>query len=130
MRDATSQLLVEQRIRNRIYEYLEGVVEYSRHPGAGDFNELINEWETWVDSPFLPRDFPPPAFSADEVTVLAITHEAWLAFADSTPQNIKDERATLSMPEWKAFVNACSAAIDVFQVRGRLREDAEIGHDA
>jgi hypothetical protein len=48
----------------------------------------------------------------------------------SGAQDIKDERAALSMPEWKAFVDACSAAMKVFQVRGRLREDAEIGRDA
>ena len=130
MNNAPSQLLVEQRVRNRIFEYLEGVREYPRHRGQTDLNELINEWETWVDDPFLPGDFPPPAFSSDEVAALAITHGAWLAFADSTPKDIKDERAPLSLPEWKAFVAACSAAIKVFQVRGPLREDAEIGHDA
>ena len=130
MHDAPSKLLVQQRVRNRIFEYLEGVEEYPRARGVWDLNELINEWESWVDHPFLPRDYPPPAFSADEVTALAITHDAWLAFSDSTPQDIKDERAALSMPEWKAFVDACCAAIKVFQVRGRLREDAEIGRDA
>jgi hypothetical protein len=130
MHNPPSQLLVQQRVRNRIFEYLEGVEEYPRARGVWELNELINEWETWVDHPFLSRDYPPPAFSADEVTALAITHDAWLAFADSTPQDIKDECGPLSMPEWKAFVDACSAAIKVFQVRGRLPEDAEIDRDA
>lgn len=130
MHDTPSKLLVQQRVRNRIFEYLEGVKEYPRARGVWDLNELINEWKSWIDHPFLPRDYPPPAFSAGEVVALAITHDAWLAFANSTPQDIKDERAALSMPEWKAFVAACSAAIKVFQVRGRLREDAETGRDA
>jgi len=130
MHDAPSQLLVEKRVRNRIFEYLEGVTEYVLSPGAWDLNELINEWETCVHHPFLSADFPPPAFSVDEVAALAITHDAWLAFADSTPKDIKDERRSLSLPEWKTFVDACSDAIKVFQVRGRLREDAEIGHNA
>jgi hypothetical protein len=130
MHEAPSQLLVEQRVRNRIFEYLQGVTEYHRSPGAWDLNQLINEWETWVDHPFLPADFPPPAFSADEVAALAITHVAWLAFADSTAKDIKDDREPLSLPEWKTFVDACSDAIRVFRVRGRLREDAEIGQDA
>jgi len=34
------------------------------------------------------------------------------------------------MPEWKAFVDARTAAIKVFQVRGRLPEDEEMGRDA
>jgi hypothetical protein len=130
MHNAPSTLLVQQRVRNRIFEYLEGVTEYPRARGVWDLNELINEWESWVDHPFLPGDFSPPAFSADEMNALAITHDAWLAFADSTPQDIKDEPAALCMPEWKAFVDTCSAAIKVFQVRGRLREDVEIGRDA
>ena len=130
MQDAPSELLIQQRVRNRIFEYLEGVEEYPRIRGVWDLNELINEWETWVDHPFLPQDYPPPAFSADEVTALAITHVAWHAFPVSTAQDIKDERAALLMPEWNASVDACSAAIKAFQVRGRLPEDAEIGRDA
>lgn len=130
MHGAPSKLLVQQRVRNRIFEYLEGVTEYPRAGGVWDLNELVNEWESWVDHPFLPRDYPPPVFSADEVTALAIAHDAWLAFADSTAQDIEDERAALSLPEWKGFVDACAAAVKVFQVRGRLSEDAEIGRDA
>ena len=129
MHDAPSQALVEQRIRNRIFEYLEGVAEYPRHRGVWDLNELINEWETWVNHPFLSHDFPPPAFSPDEVAAMAVTHDAWLKFSDATSKDIKDESETLSLPEWLAFVGACSAAIKIFQVRGRLREDAEIGND-
>ena len=130
MHDAPSSLLVKQRVRNRIFEYLEGVKEYPRARGVWDLNELINEWEFWVDHPFLPRDYPQPAFSVDEVGALAITHDAWQAFADSTPRNIQDEPAALATPEWKSFVDACTAAIKVFQVRGRLSEDEEIGRDA
>jgi hypothetical protein len=129
MHNAPSKLVTLQRVRNRIFEYLEAVAEYPRVRGVWDLNELVNEWQSWVDHPFLPEDYPPPAFSAGEVTALAITHDAWLAFADATPRNIKDEHAALSMPEWKTFVDACSTAIQVFQVRGRLPEDAEIGRD-
>jgi hypothetical protein len=125
-----SPLLIEQRIRNLIFEYLEGVTEYLRSPCVRNLSQLINEWETWVNDPFLLGDFPPPAFSADEVAGLAITHEAWLVSANSTRKNIKDERVALSTSEWKSLIEACSAAIKVFQVRGRLPEDLEIGGDA
>jgi hypothetical protein len=121
------EIKIERRIRNQILEYLEGVVEYPRNRGQTDLNELVNEWETWVDDPFLSQNFPAPAFSANEVAALAITHDAWLAFANSSPKDIKDEPAALSLPEWKVFVGACSAAIKVFLGRGRFREDAETG---
>ncbi len=130
MHNVPSKLVILQRVRNRIFEYLEEVTEYPRSRGVWDLNELINEWESWVDHPFLPRDYPPPVFSAGEVTALAITHDAWRAFADATPKEIKDERAALSLPEWRTFVDACSTAMKVFQVRGRLPENAEIGRDA
>jgi hypothetical protein len=131
MHNAPSPQLIQQWIRNRIFEYLEGVAEYPQYRGAWDLNELINEWEMWVNDPFRSHDFPPPAFSVEEVTAMEITHDSWLRFADATPpKSIGDEDAARSLPEWFAFVGACSAAIKIFQVRGRLPEDAEIGDDA
>ena len=125
MHNAPSPQLIQQRIRNRIFEYLEGVAEYPRNRGVWDLNELVNEWETWVNDSFMSNDFPPPAFSVEEVTAMEITHDAWLRFADATPRkSIEDEGAALSLPEWFALVGACAAAVKVFQVR------AEIGNDA
>lgn len=121
-----STKLVAQRIRNRIFEYFEGVVEYEKEPGSWDLNELVNEWETNAHDPFEPKDYPSPAFTEDEKMSMAATHAAWLAFAVATPKIIIDEKSALSTPEWQAFVIACGNAIAVFSVRGYLPEESEI----
>jgi hypothetical protein len=96
MTEEPSKLLVMQRIRNRIFEYLEGVLEYESDPGAWDLNELVNEWEMWVEHTFQKNDFAPPAFTPSEADALALVHLAWLAFADATPNPIRNEMEALS----------------------------------
>jgi hypothetical protein len=79
MHETPSPQLIQQRIRNRIFEYFEGVEKYAKYHGAWDLNELVNEWETWVNDPFVPEDFPEPAFSVEEVAAMNIAHNAWLS---------------------------------------------------
>jgi hypothetical protein len=123
-------IVIEQQIRNRIFEYLESVAEYPRNAGVWDLNELVNSWETWVDDPFKPSDFPSPVFSPQEVASMEIAHDAWLKFANATPRKIGDEQRALSLPEWKVFVDSCASAARMFDVRGRLLEDDVLDNDA
>jgi hypothetical protein len=130
MEEIVSPRLVLQRIRNRVFEYFQCVVEYRDDPGVWDLNELINSWETNVEDPFSPSEFEPPAFAPAEVAAMATTHQAWLAFSDRTPTKIKDEAAAFAIPEWDALVAACVEAIKVFERRGKLPEDKEITDEA
>jgi hypothetical protein len=129
MREAPSQRLVLQRIRNRILEYLEWVPEYRLDPHV-DLNELMNVWGDYVDDPFVAAEYPAPVFTPAEVAAMSKTHMAWRAFADRTPQTIVDEDAAFALPEWDALVAACIAAAKVLHDRGRLSEDEELVHDA
>jgi hypothetical protein len=130
MEDKPPPIMIEQRIRNRIFEYLEGVAEYPLNSGVWDLGDVINDWETWVDDPFEPRNFPSPVFTSDEVRSMAITHVAWLKFADAFPKSTRDERAALSLPEWRRFRDSCANCVEVFGVRGRMPEDAILDNDA
>jgi hypothetical protein len=47
----TTGRLVEQRIRNRLFEYVEWVVEAERFPPEFLLNELLNQWEDFVGRP-------------------------------------------------------------------------------
>jgi hypothetical protein len=126
---ATPPILVEQRIRNRIYEYVESVAEYPRNRGVWDLNEAVNEWEMYVDDPFERAAFPAPAFDPTEVDAIAHVHAAWLAFADSTPHTITEETRAMATLQWRALAEACRRACLVFAVRGKLPEEASHVHE-
>jgi hypothetical protein len=120
MRASLPPKLVEQRIRNRIYEYVASVVEYPANRGVWDLNELVNEWEMYVGDPFEAQSFPAPPFTPIEVVAVAKVHAAWLAFAEATPHTIKDEAQAMLTPEWPVLVEACRIACSTFSVRGKL----------
>jgi hypothetical protein len=115
--------IVEQRTRNRIYEYVASVAEFPENRGVWDLNELVNEWEFYVEDPFDAGRFAAPTFVPAEVAAIADVHSAWLTFAEATPQSIDDEAQAMRMPQWLALVEACRKACSAFSVRGRLPEE-------
>jgi hypothetical protein len=129
MKAAVPPMLVEQRIHNRIYEYVESVAEYPRNRGVWDLNEAVNEWEMYVGDPFERAAFRAPAFNPTEVEAIAEVHGAWLAFADATPPAITDEAGAMATLQWRALVEACRSACLVFAVRGKLPEEALLVHE-
>jgi hypothetical protein len=85
------QKLLLQRIRNRIIEYLELAAsadeqrDYERRvPIAHVPNEMINQWEDWVNGDDLDR-YGPPVFSEDERRALRSFNSVLLAVADERP---------------------------------------------
>jgi len=123
MRASVPPKLVEQRIRNRIYECVASVAEFPENRGAWDLNELVNEWDFYVEHPFDAQRFPAPTFAPAAVAAIADVHSAWLAFADATPQSINDEADAMRAPQWLALVEACRKACNAFSVRGKLPEE-------
>lgn len=117
--------LINQRIRNRLFEYLEIVVaSESSSPSCG-LNELISQWEDWILHPLSAESFQPPTFTAEESKALRKVDSAWNAFCKVTPKIIVDESATICLPEWITFVTMSRLALDVLKVRGKLPEDDE-----
>jgi hypothetical protein len=129
MKSDVPPMLVMQRIRNRIYEYVESVVEYTRNQGQSDLNEVINEWEMYVDDPFERGAFPGSAFVRAEVDAIAEVHAVWLAFADATPQSISDAARAMATLQWRTLVEACHRAALAFAARGKLPEDVLLVHE-
>ena len=123
MRANVPPKLVEQRIRNRIYEYVASAAEYPTNRGDWDLNELVNEWETYVGDPFDAQSFPEPTFTSAEVAAVADVHAAWLAFAEATPHTIMDEAQALQTPQWSFLVETCRKAFTTFSARGKLAEE-------
>ena len=103
-------MLVEQRIRNRIIEYLElaSSFEAQQQLERGSIahvpHEVINLWEYWhpVDQSVWPGRLAHP-YSENEIAAM--------------------QRFDL---EWDRLREAAASVLSVFSVRGRFPEDVEI----
>jgi hypothetical protein len=117
-----SKQIIEQRVRNRIIEMLEWLVECESTPPNLGMNELINCWEDWVPSPFEPDYFPPPVFTEAEQELIRQVSRAVDTFCCVTPKSITDERAALKLPQWAAIIMTARSALLVMAARGRMSE--------
>lgn len=121
--------LVEQRVRNRLIEYLtlassfEEQREYQAAvPAISVPNEVINQWEDWASEQSL-AGFGPPVFTSDECVALTAFGRIWEQVACETPAELPSLEETLRLPEWEQLRAAAEAAVKVFERRGRLPED-------
>lgn len=121
----TSQL-VYQRIRNRIIEMLEWIIESENKVPTLGFDELINAWEDWVSSPLQKDAFPVPVYTAAENDRLREVSFALDALCNATPTSITDDVAVLALPEWVVVVETARNAHAELMMRGRLSEDEEV----
>jgi hypothetical protein len=118
--------LVYQRIRNRIIELLEQLVECETSPPELGMNELINSWDDWVPSPLVEGYFPPPVFTNSEQNVIRRTSVAIDEFCEVTPKSIEDDRAVLRLPRWALVIETSKLALSTMMERGKMSEDEEI----
>jgi hypothetical protein len=104
-------------------EYLRSVVTYQSAPPPFDLNELVNQWEDWVDHPLAVSQLPIPPYNQKERTLLQVVDSSWEAFCATTPQTINVEALALSSAEWLTFVAAASSALQEMDKRGKLAEE-------
>ena len=121
----TSQL-VYQRIRNRIIEMLEWIIDSENRAPTVGFDELINSWEDWVSSPLQTDAFPPPVYTPAEGERLRDVSLAVDELCNATPTSITGDVAVLALPEWVAVVETARTAHGELMMRGRLSEDEEV----
>lgn len=121
-----SPQLIHQRVRNRIAETLEWVLESWNTPPALGFNSLINYWNDWAGSPVVEDDFPAPVYTKEEVQCLRKVSEALDVFCNATPPSIEDEIDTLALPEWMDVVSTARQAHAEIMKRGRFSEEQEL----
>jgi hypothetical protein len=117
---------VYQRIRNRVIEMLDWLIEFEPMPSELGMNELVNSWEDWVPSPLPEQYFPEPVFASSEERLIRRVSIAIDSFCIATPQSIEDERAAIGLPQWAAVVEAATAAKIELLRRGEMSENEEL----
>lgn len=129
-----SPRLVEQRIRNRIIEYLElassfeAQIEYqSVAPIASVPHEVIEQWADWkpVDQSRWPGRLTDP-YSGDEIAAMQAFHAEWEWAIKHTPNPLPELSETQQLPEWQRLREAAETALQPFLERGRMPEDHEV----
>ena len=118
-----SRKIVEQRVRNRLIEWLEVLTSYEADPPQFDLNELLNQWDDWNPPE---SSYAADVYSATEVEHLALVAGALGGFCKATPPSISVEADALVTPEWMALVLAGRSALTELHLRGRLSEDVEV----
>jgi hypothetical protein len=128
-----SRRVVEQRVRNRIIEYLElassfeAQQEYERDvPIEHVPYEVINQWQDWVHKdPREGRDLS-DVYAGAEVEAMCQFHAAWEFAASVVPNNYPLLSEVQTLPEWDRLRAAAASALSVFMRRGKMSEDHEV----
>jgi len=131
--DEPSRRVVEQRVRNRIIEYLEPASsleaqqQYERDvPIAHVPYELINQWEDWVHKdPREDRDLS-DVYDGAEVEAMCQFHAAWEDAASAVANNYPPLSEAQALTEWDRLREAARSALSVFMRRGKMSEDHEV----
>jgi len=129
--EKVSEQVIDQRIRNRVIEWLERAASFSNQteyqlavPGINFPYELVNSFEDWVHGD--PRSVTlPDIFSADESEAISVTYGAWDAAADALPDTYPSLADAQALPEWEVLRSAAERALVIFAIRGRFSEDDE-----
>lgn len=128
-----SDRVVEQRIRNRIIEYLDLAASYEAQatyqravPFVTVAYEVINQWDDCVTAD--PRDVArhPGVFSLDEVGAMCDFQAVLTVVTDAVPNDHPSLGDVQALPEWDRLRRAASTALAVFAVRGKMPEDHEV----
>ena len=111
--------LIDRRVRNRVIEWLEMLVDYESDPPPFDLNEALNQWEDWNPPG---STYPEPVYTSSEQQKLALVAQAWEGFCEATPSKISSDQEEMQKPEWNKLVAASQAALVELLKRGKLEE--------
>lgn len=132
MTDDVSPMVVTQRIRNRIIEYLEVASSFEMqqdYQAKAAFvhvpSEMFNQWEDWVQSDKLDW-FVEPVFSMAEQAAIRKFDATLRAVAGDTPSVLPELSDLIGTEPWDRLRTAAEAALEVFQVRGKFDEQREV----
>ena len=131
MNERISPILLDQRIRNRIIEYLEIASSYDQQleyeanvPIARVPNEIINLWEDSVRRGHL-DEFAEPVYSPNEQAAIRRFHAVWDGVAKDTPDQMPPLSKLIGTEPWERLRVAAQQALAVFRLRGKFNEDRE-----
>jgi hypothetical protein len=126
-----SRQIVQQRVRNRIIEYLElagALDEQRQYQEAAQISvpvEVINQWEDWVPDPRDPF-FSVPVFSTDEQSAIARFQDEWERVTAVLPDPLPDLDEIRRTPAWEHLRGAAIECLEAFLPRGRFPEEEEV----
>jgi hypothetical protein len=119
-----TDLVVINRIRNQIINYLALASSFDEQaeyqlavPHINVPNEIINQWEDWVQEDWR-RYVTEPVFSKDEVVAVGKFYAAWDSVAAATPDPLPPLEALWASSEWQLLALSAKEALIVFQFRG------------
>lgn len=124
--------MVEQRIRNRVIEYLDLAASFDEQqqyerdvPFVHVSYEVINMWED--NFPRDPRNADLlSVYSHDEVNAIREFHAVWDAVADAVSDDYPTLAHVQALPGWEQVRRAAVSARGVFARRGTMPEDREV----
>lgn len=128
-----SERVVEQRVRNRIIEYLELASSFEAQrryetdaPIAHVPYEVINQWDdqVWIHPSENPHNFD--VYDAAEVEAFCRFQEVLDAVAAAVPDDYPPLRDVLGLPEWTLLCDTARQSLSVLMRRGKFPEDREI----
>ena len=127
--DNPSPIVLAQRIRNRIIEYLAIASSYAEQreyersvPLVNVPSEIICQWEDWVRNLDW---FSEPVFSPNEQKAIREFHAIWESVADDTPRIMPPLSDLIGMETWERLRQGAESALKVFEGRGKFSEERE-----
>lgn len=128
-----SERVVEQRIRNRVMDYLALAAsylaqqEYERTvPIAHIPYEVINQWEDQFPRGLEWELERASVYTSREAEALRRFEGVWKATTDAVPDDYPSLRAVQALPAWQELQTAAASALDILEQRGRMPEDREV----
>jgi hypothetical protein len=119
---STTPIVVLQRIRNRIIEYLELASSFDAQiayqaavPDVRVPNEVLNQWEDWAGGGWLQYK---PAFTSDEIEAMRRFHSVWQYVCDTTPADLPCLDELFPTPSWRQLATGAAQALTVFMRSG------------
>lgn len=125
--------MVEQRVRNRIIEYLELASSYEDQvaceaaaPYVNVPYDVINQWEDWVPADPRTVNTHLSVFSEAEVRALCDFQDVLDSVTAALPNNYPKVAEVQALPAWGRLRDAARTAGETFAVRGKMPEDDEV----
>jgi hypothetical protein len=119
-----SDILLKQRIRNRIIEVIEIIASYEAWEEFGG-DEVINMWDDWVDDNRIGH-YIEPVFTKQEQECMAELQNRVNQVVDHAPQFLPSISELKGNAYWSSLVLSASKALAIFNQRGRMSEEIEI----
>lgn len=112
--------IIEERVRNRIMELLETIVDDKLVSSIG-VDELVNHWNDFVPD-CGPEAFSSSVYTDDERSALESVCSAFDDLIENTENPMPSMDILRNNPLWTALVKVSRNALTVFDSRGRCLE--------